>query len=95
MSFQAMSWAAEQNCPSSVSKLVLLMLANYANDRHQTYPSYKKLAELCACNERTVMRAINQLKELNLLTVTKRYGEDGKQTSNTFTLYVSDKKDRV
>ena len=34
------------------------------------------------------MRAINQLKELNLLTVTKRYGEDGKQTSNTFTLYV-------
>ena len=45
MSFQAMSWAAEQNCPSSVSKLVLLMLANYANDRHQTYPSYKKLAE--------------------------------------------------
>ena len=46
-------------CPSSVSKLVLLMLANYANDRHQTYPSYKKLAELCACNERTVMRAIN------------------------------------
>ena len=96
MSFQAMSWAAEQNCPSSVSKLVLLMLANYANDRHQTYPSYKKLAELCACNERTVMRAINQLKELNLLTVTKRYGEDGKQTSNTFTLYVrGDKKDRV
>ena len=96
MSFQAMSWAAEQNCPSSVSKLVLLMLANYANDRHQTYPSYKKLAELCACNERTVMRAINQLKELNLLTVPKRYGEDGKQTSNTFTLYVrGDKKDRV
>ena len=42
------------------------------------------------------MRAINQLKELNLLTVTKRYGEDGKQTSNTFTLYVrGDKKDRV
>ena len=96
MSFQAMSWAAEQNCPSSVSKLVLLMLANYANDRHQTYPSYKKLAELCACNERTVMRAIKQLKEINLLTVTKRYGDDGKQTSNTFTLCVrGDKKDRV
>ena len=96
MSFQAMSWAASQDCPNSVSKLVLMMLANYADDRHQTYPSYKKLGQLCSCNDRTVMRAINQLKDIGLLTVTKRYGDDGKQTSNSFTLSVrGDKNDRV
>lgn len=96
MSFQAMSWAASQDCPNSVSKLVLMMLANYADDRHQTYPSYKKLGQLCSCNDRTVMRAINQLKDLGFLTVTKRYGDDGKQTSNSFTLAVrGDKNDRV
>ena len=88
MSFQAMAWAAQQKCPNSISKLVLLMLANYADDRHQTFPSYKKLAQLCACNDRTVMRAINQLKELGFITVSKRYGDDGKQTSNSFTLDV-------
>ena len=96
MSFQAMAWAAQQKCPNSISTLVLLMLANYADDRHQPFPSYKKLAQLCACNERTVMRAINQLKELGFITVTKRYGEDGKQTSNSFTLDVrGDKSHRV
>ena len=34
------------------------------------------------------MRAISQLKELGFITVTKRYGDDGKQTSNSFTLDV-------
>ena len=95
MSFQAMAWAAQQQCPNSVSKLVLLMLANYADDRHQTFPSYKKLAQLCACNDRTVMRAINQLKELGFITVSKRYGNDGKQTSNSFTLDVRGDKSHM
>ena len=33
MSFQAMAWAVKQNTKSPVSKLVLLMIANYADEK--------------------------------------------------------------
>ena len=96
MSFDAMSWAAKQPCKNSLSKLTLLMLANYADEHHKTYPSYATLARLCVCNERTVMRAIRSLEDEGLVSIQKRFTSDGKQTSNIFILNVGgDKSDRV
>lgn len=96
MSFEAMAWAAKADCRSSLNKLVLMMLANYADEDHTAYPSYRKLAELCLCNERTVMRGIKSLESLGLIETSARFSKSGKQTSNNFHLLVrGDISDRV
>jgi DNA-binding transcriptional regulator YhcF (GntR family) len=75
-----MSWAAKQPCKNSLSKLTLLMLANYADSHHKTYPSYATLAKMCECNERSVMRAIKLLEQDGLIKIQKRFTDEGKQT---------------
>lgn len=97
MSFQAMAWAAKRPCKNPINKLVLLMLANYADENNETWPSYSHLANLCECSERTAMRAVKALEEDGALTIEQRFSEGGKQTSNRFVLHVSrgDKNDRV
>jgi hypothetical protein len=95
MSFHAMAWAAKRPCKNSLNKLVLLMLANYADENHYTWPSYAHLASLCECTERSVMRAVKSLQEDGALRIVPRYNSVGKQTSNLFVLQLDrgDKKD--
>ena len=88
MSFDALSWAARQTCAGPTPKLVLMMLANYANEEFSSYPSIAKLSELCSCNERTVMRALQSLIDEGLVKSAPRYLGKGKQTSNQYTLNV-------
>ena len=91
MSFDAMSWASKKECQNSTNKLVLLMLANYSDENESSYPSYKHLAKICECSERTVMRSIDSLISLGLLKKQVRFNSDGKQTSNRFILCRDDK----
>jgi hypothetical protein len=85
MSFRALSWAADQDCKSALQKLVLIMLANYSDDNESCFPSYKHLAKVCLCNERTIMRVIKSLQSAGLVRVESRF-ISGKQTSNRFIL---------
>ena len=86
MSWDAIALAAKAKCQTPTAKLVLIMIANYADENFQSYPSYKKLSELCGCDERTIQRAIKSLVSDGMVTVQFRYGNDGKQTSNTYTI---------
>lgn len=96
MSFDAMAWAAKQKTNNSLTKLVLIMLANYTDQDHKTFPSYKHLASLCECTERSVMNCVKSLQEQGMLVIEHRFGADGKQTSNLFTLNVrGEPNDRV
>ena len=79
MSIQALSWSIKQKTKNPTAKLVLLILANYANEKHESYPSEKHLGELVGVSERTIRRCIKQLMELNLITVIQRAG-----TSNLY-----------
>ncbi|MEK9768081.1 MAG: helix-turn-helix domain-containing protein [Betaproteobacteria bacterium] len=88
MSFEAMAWVANQKCPSPASKLVLFMLANYADERHSSFPSIERLSDLCGCHPDTVRRAIKQLESIGLLKVQPRYVQ-GKQSSNLYILGVA------
>lgn len=89
MSWDAIALAAKAKCQTPTAKLVLIMIANYADENFQSYPSYKKLSELCGCDERTIQRAIKSLVSDGMVTVQSRYGNDGKQTSNTYTITLS------
>ena len=95
MSFDAMSWASKKECQNSTNKLVLLMLANYSDENESSYPSYKHLAKICECSERTVMRSIDSIISLGLLKKQVRFNSDGKQTSNRFILCRDDKINTV
>lgn len=93
MSFDAMNWASKQDCQNSTNKLILLMLANYSDENDSSFPSYRHLASLCSCTERTAMRAIDSLIQMGLVKKEERYMKDGKQTSNRFILNRGDKID--
>tara|TARA_R110002051_G_scaffold324424_2_gene421644 strand:+ start:38466 stop:39176 length:711 start_codon:yes stop_codon:yes gene_type:complete len=53
-------------------KLALLQLANNADDAGFSYYSISKMAVSCGMSDRTFMRKISELEEMNILTVTRR-----------------------
>ena len=85
MSFDALSICINIQEIRPTSKLVLLVLANYANEEWQSYPSKKKLSELCNCDEQTVKRAIDELVSNNIIKSQARF-VSGKQVSNLYTI---------
>ena len=83
MSIEALGWAKRQKCNTPTTKLVLFIMANYADEQHSCYPSEKHLGKICGITDRSVRRCITWLKENNLITVTHRKG-----TSNRYFLRV-------
>jgi hypothetical protein len=65
-------------------KLVLMALADIANDDGVCWPSVRLLAKKCCLCEREVRRVIDQLKSGGLLRVEERFRADGSQTSNRY-----------
>ena len=63
MSFDALATCINIKDVKPISKLVLLILANYADEDWKSYPSKSKIAELCNCDEQTIKRAIDELLE--------------------------------
>lgn len=74
---------------SGATKLVLLKLADNANDDGQCFPSYKNIAEHCEMNRRTVMRHIEKLKQMGFIEITYRRDKDKNMNrSNVYTLTI-------
>jgi hypothetical protein len=75
MSTDAINWVRLLPCPTPTTKLVLFMLANYANKRtHKCFPSEKHLGEICGVADRSVRRCVCSLEELGYIFVQKRLG---------------------
>lgn len=74
MSFTAMAWASKQKVKSANQKLVLLMLANYADDEDKCWPSKKTLSEVCCMSKTAICTSILKLEEAGFLKVEKREG---------------------
>jgi len=72
MSIEALSWGIKQNTQTPTSKLVLLVLCNYANVENICFPSEKHLGKICGVSERSIRRCIKILKESNLIKVQMR-----------------------
>lgn len=79
MSIEALDWAFKNaSCPSSSAKLVLLVYANFANERGWAYPSTQTVARLSSLNPKTARAAIDALERAHLLIDTgKRTGLTG------------------
>lgn len=73
---------------NSLRKLVLLKLADNANDKGECWPSYQHIADQCECSKSAVRNHIDALEEMGLLKRENRLGtNNGKgNTSNVYYL---------
>lgn len=74
---------------SPSEKLVLLALANFANERMQCWPSQERLAADTELSARTVWAALKSLEDRHMLSRTSRKRADGTRTTDIFTLHFS------
>ena len=90
MSFKSMVEAFEAKIGNPARKLVLLKLADQANDNGLCWPSYATIASACEVDRRTVIRHIKQLEKDGFLRVEKTYNKDaGKNYSNRYHLTIA------
>lgn len=89
MSVQALSCAFAIRGITSSEKLVLLALANFANEKMECWPSQERIAADTELSERTVWAALNKLEALGMLTRERRKRPDGTRSTDKFTLHFS------
>lgn len=69
--------------------LVMLSLADQANDEGECWPSVRSLSQRCRCDAQTINRAISALKAGGYLDVEARFDPaNGRQKSNVYQLYI-------
>lgn len=87
MSLKAMHWAwtvVLQPAP----KLVLMALADEADDRGFCFPSVRHLAHKCSISERSVQRIVRLLVAHAYVSIQARFRKDRARTSNGYQLAI-------
>jgi DNA-binding transcriptional ArsR family regulator len=78
-------WSLAPHVPgSSSSRLILLALADIANDEGECWPGIKNLSEKCGLNRRAVTLQLARLEEAGLVKRTARFRDNGSQTSSMY-----------
>ena len=77
------AWSVERLRPAE--RLVLLALADYADETGSCFPSQDALAERACCSTRTVRRVLDLFEEVGILGRSYRYVE-GERSSNRYVL---------
>ena len=68
-------------------RLILILLANYCDEKNSCYPSYKHIAKLAGLKDtKHVANIIKEFEQLGFLKVEKRYKENGGNLSNRYHL---------
>lgn len=89
MSFTLMAQTMKLNVGSLAKKMVLIKLADQANDDGLCWPSYQTIAEACQVSRRTVIRHIKSLEADGYLNITKTYDKANKKNfSNRYQLTI-------
>ncbi len=96
MSMELMVKAMKVKVGNPLRKLVLLKLADNANDQGECWPSYQHVADQCEISRRSAMRHIEALKDEGFLRVVHRkHGKDNSlNSSNIFVLTLDQGSDR-
>lgn len=79
-----MVWAFEQNCPTPAAKLVLIKLADHADDEGTCFPSQARVAADTGLARETVNRAIKALVGVGLLGAEQRIDHTGQHANRYF-----------
>lgn len=82
MSHQASTWAFDQQNMASGTKLLLVCIANIADEYGICYPGRTLLAERCCSTTKTVSEHLHRLEERQLLARIGRRRPNGSRTSD-------------
>ena len=77
-----------------MAKLVLIALADRANDDGECWPSIQTLAEQCECHRRTVERALAKLEDVGAIYRVNRY-QEGRKQSNVYRITLDAAESRI
>lgn len=86
MSVQAITWALDYPAGSVTEKVILLVLANYANEYGISWPSQKTLADQSACTDRTVRTILSRLEGQGVVQRVTRRRDNGSRRSDIILL---------
>jgi len=87
MSVRAMAWVWRQQL-SGPEKLVLMALADHADEDGICWPGNAHLARKCNLSQRSVQRHVKNLIDNGYMTSNRRFRDTGGQTSNRYVLNV-------
>ena len=88
MSMTLMVQAMKAHVGNPARKLVLIKLADNANEKGECWPSYQHIADQCEMSRRSVMRHISELESQGFLTSFHRKGVNG-NSSNVYKLHIA------
>lgn len=89
MSVQAISWALGTAVGDTGAKLLLLALANYADEHGECWPSQARLAQDTELTDRTIRTKLKLLEEGGFLSRERRQSDAGWRTSDYYRLHLS------
>ena len=84
MSLTAIRWAWQQKALKS--KLVLMALADYADDKGECFPSQKKLAKKCELSRSTINVHLQYLVSAGLISIENRSNSQGRRRASLYRL---------
>lgn len=79
-------WAFDQKTGSPTSKLLLVKLADNANDQGYCYPSLKKICAESELSERATREHLMLLQKAGLIEIIRRFGDGGVHLPSHFQL---------
>lgn len=86
MSWKALNWAITIEVSSPMMRLVLILLANRADDKFLCYPSIRRIvSESCAARS-TVLETLRKLEDEGLVQRVARYHDSGARRSSRYLL---------
>jgi hypothetical protein len=94
VSLKVMTWAWSVHL-SPTPKLVLMALADEADDDGYCFPSQRRLAAKCSITDRTVRRVLLELATKRYVSLQMRRRADGSRTSNGYRLACGDPPDKM
>lgn len=86
MSIQAVAWAIEQKTGSPAGKVVLICLANYADENGECWPSQATIAKETELSERSVREWLQKLEDAGIISREHRQRQDGSRKSDLIRL---------
>jgi hypothetical protein len=90
VSLDAMRWAFALDGPRLGDRLVLLVLADHADQAHSCYPSMRRVAERAGLSIDSARACLRRLEAAGLVHTEMRPVEGGRNQSNRYYLNVTD-----
>ena len=95
MSIKIMDKVFKDTSLDSNKKLIMLSIADNANDQGYAYPSINTLVEKTSLSKPTVIKHLKELENLGLLISHKRHRKNGSATSKIYVIYPSENFEKL